>query len=237
MLVGTTSLAVISVPTFLADLHPNADGAPMRTLTRPLVSLVALVASLAVAAHPASAQSVVVGGVAGVSRSRQLRDRAADSSSRTGFVAGAWVDVASPVAPLHFLAEAAYARRGGTFPLGGPAGLTGDVESDWLAATVAPMLSAGIGPVAVYAYGGPTLEVPVRTRTAAALRTAFATPSDQGLSVTAGAGLEARWDGWSVRGEVRLVEGLTSAYSGSAGEIRHRSTEVVLRVGKRRGGE
>ena len=184
-----------------------------------------------------SAQPVVVGAVLGRAESRELRERAGDSDLREGLVVGAWADVETPARLVHVLAEAVYARRGGRFPLGGPGGLSGEVESDWLAATVAPLLSTGIGPVAVYVYGGPTLEVPVRTRTAAALRSAYATPSDQGLSVTAGTGLEARWGRWSVRGEVRVVEGLTSAYSGSAGDVRHRSTEVLVRVGKRRGGE
>jgi len=63
---------------------------------------------------------------------------------------------------------------------------------------------------------------------------AYASPSDQAFSATAGAGLEGRLDGWAVRGEGRVVEGLSSAYSGSAGEIRHRSVEVLLRLGKRR---
>jgi len=181
----------------------------------------------------AAAAQVVVGGVAGVARSREILARGSNSETRGGFLAGAWADVQTPAPLLHVLAEAAYARRGGRFPLGGPAGLKGDVESDWLAATVAPTLRVGAGPVAVYVYGGPTLEVPMRTRTAAALRTAFATPSDQVLSATAGAGLEVRWSRWSARGEARIVEGLSTAYSGSAGDFRHRSVEVVLRMGRR----
>jgi hypothetical protein len=152
-------------------------------------------------------------------------------------VAGAWVDVETPKPLLHVLAEAAYARRGGRFPLAGPSGLTGVVESDWIAVTVAPVLHVAAGPAAAYAYGGPTLEMHVRTRTAAELGNAYATPSDQCLSVTAGAGLEGRMDGWSVRGEARVVQGLSSSYSGSAGDIRHRSVDVLLRVGKMLGGD
>jgi hypothetical protein len=208
----------------------------MRTLTSPMVSLPAVAVLLAAAPGPARAQSVVAGAVIGVTQSRQLVQQESDSESRRGFVAGAWVDVETPEPLLHVLAEAAYARRGGRFPLGGPGGLTGEVESDWLAATVAPALHVSIGPVAAYAYGGPTLELHVRTRSAAALRNAYAIPSDQSFSVTAGGGLEGRMGSWSVRGEARIVEGLSSAYSGSAGDVRHRSMEVLLRVGKRRGG-
>ncbi len=205
----------------------------MRTLAKPMVSLLALAALFAVPPSPGRAQSVVVGGVAGANRSIELLERASDSESRNGFVAGAWVDVETPKPLLHVLAEAAYARRGGRFPLGGASGLIGEVESDWVALTVAPVLHVGIGPVAAYAYGGPTLEMPVRTRTAAELDNAYAAPSDQGFSVTAGAGLEGRTDGWSVRGEARVVQGLSSSYSGSAGDLRHRSVEMVMRVGRR----
>ncbi|HSW29026.1 MAG TPA: hypothetical protein VLH75_05945 [Longimicrobiales bacterium] len=205
----------------------------MRTLARPMVSLLALAALFGATPSPGRAQSVVVGGVGGANRSRELLERAADSELRNGFVVGAWVDVETPKPPLHVLAEAAYARRGGRYPLGGASGLTGVVESDWVAVTVAPVFHVGIGPLAAYAYGGPTLEMPVRTRTAAELQNVYAAPSDQELSVTAGAGLEGRMDGWSVRGEARIVQGLSSSYSGSAGDIRHRSVEMVMRVGRR----
>ncbi|MHB1191530.1 MAG: hypothetical protein ACYC6F_00665 [Longimicrobiales bacterium] len=208
----------------------------MRTLARPMVSLLALAALVAVPPSPGRAQSVVVGGVAGANRSRELLERASDSESRNGFVAGVWVDVETPKPLLHVLAEAAFARRGGRYPLGGASGLIGVVESDWIALTVAPVLHVGLGLVAAYAYGGPTLEMPVRTRAAAELQSAYAAPSDQSFSVTAGAGLEGRMDTWSLRGEARIVQGLSASYSGSAGDLRHRSVEVVLRVGKRRGG-
>ena len=102
----------------------------MRTLARPMVSLLALAALLAVPPSPSRAQSVVVGGMAGANRSIELLERAADSESRNGFVFGAWVDVETPKPLLHVLAEAVYARRGGRFPLGGASGLTGEVESD-----------------------------------------------------------------------------------------------------------
>lgn len=207
----------------------------MRTLSRSTVPLLALAALLVLSPSPSRAQSVVAGVVAGANRSREILKHASDSESRSGFVAGAWVDVETPRPILHVFAEAAYARRGGSFPLAGPSGLTGEVESDWVAVTVAPVLHVGIGPVAAYVYGGPTLEMPVRTRSAAELQNVYAAPSDQGLAVTAGSGLDGRMKGWSVRGEIRIVEGLSSAYSGSAGDLRHRSVEVLLRVGKRRG--
>lgn len=243
---GSVLAGVARGPYLAAVTHPNPDGAPMRTLTRPRVSSPtrALFVFLGAAApavlfaagpNPAAAQSMALGGVAGLTRSRQLLERAPDSQRRDGFTVGAWVDVPTPAPLLHVLAEASYARRGGRFPLAGPSGVTGEVESDWITSTVAPTLRVGVGPVAAYVYGGPTLELHARTRSAAALRNAYATPSDQAFSATAGAGLEGLVSSWSFRGEVRVVEGLSAAYSGSGGDIRHRSLEVVLRVGMERG--
>ncbi|NJD18437.1 MAG: hypothetical protein FIA95_04040, partial [Gemmatimonadetes bacterium] len=225
----TLTERMVSLP---ARRSPSGRGA---TATPLLLATAALLAALALLAVPSggAAQSVTVGGVGGIVRSRQILVRASDSERRNGFVAGAWMDVQSPKPLLHFLAEAAYARRGGRFPLAGPSGLIGEVESDWVTFTVAPTLHVALGPVGAYAYAGPTLELHVRTRSAAALRNAYAEPSDQGLAASAGAGLEARLPGWAVRGEARVVEGLSAAYSGSAGDIRHRSVEVVLRVGRK----
>lgn len=198
-------------------------------------TLAAFLVSLAVALglpRGAASQSIALGGLAGVVESRQLRERAEDSDTRKGFLAGAWADIPTPARPLHVLAEVAYARRGGTFPLGGPSGLTGDVETDFLASTIAPLLRFGIGPVGAFLYAGPTFEVPLRTRTAAALRAAYANPSDQSVSGTAGGGLEWRGTRWVVRCEARIVEGLSSQFSGAAGELTHRSVEMLLRVGR-----
>jgi len=200
----------------------------MRTLATSLVSLVVVLGL----PHRAGAQSILAGAVAGVVESRQIRERGADSDARTGFLAGAWADIPTPALPLHVLAEVAYVRRGGTFPLGDPADLLGDVEADYLATTVAPLVRIGIGLFAAFVYAGPMFETPLRTRSAAALRTAYANPSDQGISATAGAGLEWLGPRWVVRGEARIVEGLSAAFSGPAGEYRHRSVEVLLRVGR-----
>lgn len=147
-----------------------------------LVAIMLNAVILAAPPAPVAAQVVTVGGVAGLARSRQILERASDSDPSDGFVAGAWMDVATPLPLLHVLAEAGYARRGGRFPLSGPAGLTGltgTVASDWITFTTVPLLHVAAGPVA---------------------------------------------------------EGLSAALSGSAGDIRQRSYEVLVRVGKRRQG-
>jgi len=200
----------------------------MRTLTTLLVSFLAVVAPRA-----ASSQAVVVGAVAGTVESRQLRERDEDSRPSKGLTAGVFVEVQTPAPLLAVLAEARYAQRGGRFPLLN--GTEGDVQADYLVATLAPTVRFAVGPVALFAYGGPSMELTVRTRSAAELANAYADPASQVFAVTAGGGLELRIPGWSVRGEARIVEQLSSAYRGDVRSLRHRATEVVVKVGRRAG--
>lgn len=228
------SAAPLRLPAARAMVAAAFRATPARAARALVVPLLA--AAMAAAPIPVASQSVTLGATAGLSRSRQILERESDSDPRDGFVAGAWMDVQTPQPLLHVLAEAGYAQRGGRFPLAGPGGLTGltgTVESDWITFTTVPVLHVAAGPAAAFVYGGPMLELHVRTRSAAALRNAYATPSDQGFSAIAGVGLEAHTAGWVVRGEARVVEGLSAAYSGSAGDIRHRSYEVLVRLGKR----
>ncbi|HSG50282.1 MAG TPA: hypothetical protein VLA43_20820, partial [Longimicrobiales bacterium] len=95
---------------------------------------------------PVRAQSVV-GGMAGRTESRQLRDRGEASGTRAGNVVGVWADVQTPAAPLGVLAEGFYAQRGGRFDLSGTSGLQGQVQADLLGVTVAPLLRMGVGPL------------------------------------------------------------------------------------------
>lgn len=199
----------------------------MRTLTRVLVSLAAVTFVPGVAA----AQSVM-GGMVGYVGSRQLRDRADDSATRTGALVGAFVDVETPVGPLGILAEAFYAQRGGRLELGSSPGQQGEVQADVLGFTVAPNLHVGFGPVSAYAYAGPMVEMPVRTRYTDELAAAYRNPAGQILAVTAGAGLGVRFGIWSVRAEARVVEELSPAFTGDAGDFRHRSKEILVRVGR-----
>jgi hypothetical protein len=201
----------------------------MRTLTRLLVSLTA------VALVPGALRAqATVGAVVGRTESRQLLDRDADSDTRTGYLAGGFVEVQTPAGPLSVLAEAFLAQRGGTFAPGRPDSLRGEVQADMLGFTVAPLLHAGVGPVSVYGYAGPMVEMPVRTRSAPDLSPAYRTPAGQIFAVTAGAGVGFDAGVWSVRLEARVVEELSNAYSGDAGDFRHRAKEILVRVGRLR---
>lgn len=203
----------------------------MRTLTRLLVSL----AVLGLVPAVADGQSVV-GGMAGGVVSRQIRDPGDASDTRTGGMVGAFVDVQTPATFLAVLAEVFYVQRGGRVDLEGPAGLQGQVRADLLGFTLAPTLHVGMGPVSVFAYGGPMVEVPLYTRSSAELESAYQTPAGGVFAVTAGGGLGVGAGPWSVRVEARIVEELSPVYTGDAGDFRHRSKEILVRVGRIGGG-
>jgi hypothetical protein len=204
----------------------------MRTLTVILVSVLG-VTSLALTSAPTGAQQVLsVGGHLGAVRARQLRDRGVDSGTRTGLLAGAYVDASTPLPWLSVLAEASYAERGGRFTF--PDEPAADVRASYVAFVVAPTARVDLGPVALAAYAGPGLETSVSTRYGPSLAGAYDTPTAQVFIALLGAGLEVRpTPEWLLRLEIRHVEGISAAFAHDTGDFRHRSTEVLLRVGRR----
>lgn len=201
----------------------------MRTLATLMVSFGTALAVLPV---PSSAQSVVLGAVGGPSYARLVQDRAGDSEERSGFTAGAFVEVQTPVPLLRVLAEAAWIQRGGRYPTGGWGVGGGEVTADYVAVTVAPTVMAGVGALSVFAYGGPSVELHVRTRASADVAAVYREPAPQLFAVSAGVGFAIRVSGWEVRGETRQVEGLSRAYAHDEGDFRHRATEVLVRLGR-----
>jgi hypothetical protein len=193
-----------------------------------------LVVTLVVLAAPASLGAQGLRGLGlygGAVESRQLRPREEDSGARTGLLAGAFVDVALGEGLWSVLAEAGYFERGGSF--GGAGDEGGEVQVDYLGMTVAPEWHVDVGFVGAFAYGGPTVEVSLRTRSSANLVAAYQNAAGQVLSVTAGGGVELRIPAeYGFRLEVRHVEGLSAAFTGDAGDFKHRSTEILVRVGR-----
>jgi len=197
-------------------------------------TLIAVVVAMALVAPPVRAQYLRgVGVQAGHVESRQLVTNGDDSGTRSGLLGGVFIDVQTPAPLLSVLAEASYVQRGGTFP-GSGTSPGGDVEADYLAFTVAPELHLDIGPAGAFVYAGPTGEASVRTRYAPELAAAYTNPAGLAISGTAGAGVELRIPaGWAFRLEARVVEGLSAAFTGDAGEFKHRSSEFLIRVGRR----
>ncbi|MGD8322218.1 MAG: outer membrane beta-barrel protein [Gemmatimonadota bacterium] len=201
----------------------------MRTLSLVVVALALVVPS-------AQAQSLRgVGVQVGHVESKQIVTNGDDSGTRSGLMGGLFIDVQTPAPLLSVLAEASFVQRGGTFTTADPS-TGGDVEADYLTFTVAPELHVDIGPAGAFAYAGPTAEASVRTRYAPALAAAYQNPASLALAATAGGGVELRLlQGWAFRLEARVVEGLSAAFTGDAGEFKHRSSEFLVRVGRRGG--
>jgi len=208
----------------------------MPSRTRPCGALTALLPALftsvsLVGPAPLSAQRVLIGTQVGLVSSRQLVRGADPSEERTGFLAGAFVEVATPASWVGALAEASFVRRGGRFVLHG--GQAAEVRADYLVFSISPVLRSRLGPVSLFAYGGPSLETHLQARAAAELAAAYREPSDQIFSAQLGAGMEVALSGTlRLRLEARHVEGLSPAFESSAGEFRHRSRELLLRLGR-----
>jgi len=88
-------------------------------------------------------------------------------------------------------------------------------------------------PFGRYAYAGPAVDYFLRIQTVPSLADSYFEKS-MVLNGVAGAGLELLIaQRWSLRLEARLMEGLSPAFEGRWGEIRHRSFELLIRVGAR----
>jgi hypothetical protein len=208
---------------------------PLNLPSRGLTALLSTLFTSVLLAPPASlwAQGVSVGAQVGLVSSRQLVRGGDPSQARSGFLAGAFVEVDTPGAWLGVLAEASFTRRGGRFALQG--GQVGEVRADYLVFAVSPVVRRRLGAVSLFVYGGPSLETHLQVRAAAELAAAYREPSDQIFSAQLGAGLEANLAGMlRLRLEARHVEGLSPAFDSSAGEFRHRSRELLLRLGRSR---
>ncbi len=212
----------------------------MRTLRTLLVSA-ALGASLAsLAPRRAKAQALhTVGGFVGRTDSRQTWSLAPDARHRLGIEVGAFVDVPAGSKWFSVMAEAAYVQRGARLPLGtggNGATLYGDVRVDYLSAAILPALHLTLGPVSIFGYAGPGMDTHLDTRTAPGLGPAYMNDKAQVLLGEAGAGVEILLRGrWCLRGEIRESRDATSAFTDAPGDIKFRSTEILLRFGVRSG--
>lgn len=203
-------------------------------MLRPLAATLALSAALASGGLNAQspADGPAFGVVAGPVDAIQVRKRAPDSDGHSGFLVGAWADVPTPARWLTVLAEATAVRRGGEYDQG-PDLPVAVVDADYLALSLFPALRLGLGPVSLTAYAGPSLDVHLRSRSAIPLQQAFREPSTQVFSGVVGAGVEVSRGRAVFRLEARRHQQISSAYSGAVDGLRHRSTEIVARVGMR----
>ncbi len=176
-----------------------------------------------------------VGGVLGPVRSQQVWTPLAQTTPRDGWAIGAFVDVALPPSALSVLAEALLVQRGTSLTVDVGAGSTRtEAESDYLAFPILLKVRYFRDVAGLYLLAGPTIEYLLRTRAHASLGAVYGFEKTSSLGVTVGGGVEGLIRSRvAVMAEVRWTEGLTNAYEGEVARVRHRSLEMLLRVGIR----
>jgi hypothetical protein len=201
-------------------------------------ALVAVTLFLAIAFPPrVPAQEIrAVGGHLGRTSSRQVFDGALKTDERRGLLLGAFVEVATPLDWLSVIAEASYVQRGGEISLEA-FGLQGQesVETKVEYISFPVVLSARFfrNPIGIYAYVGPAVDYYLNVQGSPMVSDLYTTERTT-LTGVVGGGVELLVaQRWSLRLEARLMEGLTAAFDGRLGEIRHRSFELFIRAGVR----
>lgn len=199
----------------------------MRTLSVLLVS-----SSLLLGANDAQAQGMrAVGGFAGWVEGRQLISRQDPSDTRSGLMAGVFIDVATNAPWLDVMAEAYLVQRGGSVPIGD---LMAEVEADYLAVAVLPKVRFGLGPVSAFIYAGPNLDYHLRTKAGGQLADVYRKMAPQVFGVALGGGLELNVGATgSLRIELRHDEQLTEAFPDAPTDVHHRTKAIVIRYGRR----
>ena len=187
----------------------------------------------------AQARPITLGGLGGWVQNTPVWNRDFDTESVGGVVLGAWVNVPTPVQWLSVTAEATFTQRGSGTVLDprevpGAIGVS-PIRTDYVTASVLPRGTIDIGRVRLHATTGPTVDLLLRSRVDVVLEPELDEPATAVFAWTAGVGVGADVaPGWVAELEARIVEGLSSAYSGDLGTLRNRSIEVLARVGVKR---
>lgn len=165
----------------------------------------------------------------GAHRSRILVAREDTRDTRNGWRVGAYVLAPTPLG-LRVQGEAALVQRGGRARLPGGSGA---LEADYLSMSVLPRWDLSAGPVTLFVYAGPSVEVHLRTRAAAELAEVYRQANTQVLGLELGTGLAVGLGGGQrISVELRLSEGLVSAFADPAPETRLRSLGFVVRASR-----
>lgn len=185
--------------------------------------------------QPREVGSKLLGIAVGGASSRQLWSRTFSTEAAHGLSAAVFVEVPTPLSHLSVRAEAVYVGRASLVwdPALDPdrAGET-TVRGHYLSLPIHGQVRAGLGPISLYGFGGPTVDLTLSTGCredfCAVLRDEK--PMTFGVGVGAGAALLLP-NGMEGGVEVRLTEGLSSAYQGQSRDARWRTIELLLRVG------
>ena len=198
---------------------------------RVAVSLAVFVA-LGSMATPADAQRRALGLVMGVVESTQTRARQPDSEAHSGLMVGAWVDQQTPAPWLSVTAEAFLVRRGARYTLDD--GFARQLDVDYVGAAVLPSLRASAGPASLVGYAGPAIDFHIRSQSSVELQGVFLQATGQTFAGLVGAAVEVTTRRTTFRVDARLHQQLSRAFEGEVSDAKHRSVEILFRLGMRR---
>ncbi len=221
----------------LARWHRQV-GAPQVGFTRiGLTWLVAFVVGAPVQGQEVPAEvrpPSAVGAFAGYGSTDGIWKPDAVTTSVGGVILGAFLDAPTMKSWLSIRVEGAWVQRGSNVSsVAGDTQLAGGIRTDAFALGIHTKYVVALGPADLHLAVGPTIDQIVRVRLDAPLRPALNRPVSTLFGATAGIGVTGVLrEQYRVGLEGRLYEGLGDTRSGDFLQMRHRSFELVLRVGR-----
>ena len=186
----------------------------------------ALVA-LAAFASEGHAQDARVGITAGGLTANYDAPATVSFSDRTGYLAGIFADVLTPVGPLRVRVEGRWVRRGGDLVDGGGA------EMDLLDVPLSLGVRFPVGPMALRPSVGFALAYPLRVRSSADIDAGFGDSARTDATGFVAAELEIDLPrALRLGAEIRSVRGLGASFEGPGGRLETRSTEFLIRLSR-----
>lgn len=161
------------------------------------------------------------------------------SEALHGLTTGVFVEAQTPVSFLSVRAEAGYAAKGTVVwnEAEDPDRLlAAKVRAHYLTVPIHGKVAVALGPVAVYLFGGPTLDLLLSSQCSEQFCSFIRNEKPTVLNAALGAGVGFQAPGgYRIGVEGRITEGLGDAYLGELDSARNRSTSLLVRFGRQRG--
>lgn len=206
---------------------------PLRIL---VFVLLALTLRSSASAQDLPREWATLGAYVGVTSARSLW-RSPYASRRTEApTLGVFADARTSIDALSVLASAGLVRRGGEVynERQDPDGLGAtELSADYLTMSVLAKGRLQVGPLTGWIGVGPTLDILLRSNRSGVLNQVLERDHVTGGGATAGAGVDVEvTPTYRVGLELHATERLTTAFDGVAGDVRFRTFEAVVRIGR-----
>jgi hypothetical protein len=176
-----------------------------------------------------------VGGWAGVTSSRHLRDDGLATDWKGGVALGGYLDTATPLSLFFVRVQLGYHQRGSKVSDTGVGSLNpteSKVVSHYVGAQLHGRLKLMAGPVGVFVFGGPSMDQLVKTGCTEDFCRALGEEMPTVWGLTGGGGVEVELPaGGKASFEYRWEEGLSVAYQNDVTEVRNRTRGLMVSLG------